>query len=441
MNTLQDGTSDLEGELRALLRRRSAELRPDPPDWRDLIERPQAVVVSLPTSGGKGSGREDLRPWRQRPKPVFIAAAVVAVVLAGGVAVNRQAGSDSANLAEAPASFTAAVPGDDDFDARTAPGVYTSDLADPVEAARAYLASAGVGASLPGTPATDPLTVELLDNADGIATVEWSLVEASVTRTGTILLRTSPVEQATSTVESVWSVVGSTVDGIVLADVTYEDGQLAFTVTKTADIAGPLAVSLWSNGEQVAVDGDAVQAGAGSDGDSLAAGAATEDGSATAGAAADRDGADATATADPGIGQIVDIGDESGASVPLTATVADASTAIVRVHQLVDGQPTSITEMAVALPGSDTSADAGAAGSADGGAEVDVDADAGPTTSVPAPLDDVQDTAEDVVDGTRVPLPGGHDVTTPSIPTTLPDVPVPTTLPDLPALPGGEGRP
>jgi hypothetical protein len=298
----------------------------------------------------------------------------------------------------------------------------------------------------PSTVATpEAPTLELLSNEDGVATVGWSAVDGSVTRNGTVYLRTSPVEQAQSTAASTWSVVGSTVEGVVLTDVGYENGQLSFTVTKTADAAGPLAVSVWSNGQQVAVDGDAVQAGAAASESGAGAGAATDDGSVSAGAGASGSGAGAGAVAEPGAGpagQLVDIADSAGSSVPLTAAVEEASTAVVRVQQLVDGQPASVTEMAVALPGSDVAADADAGVSGSGSADsddidADVTGDAGASSSTPggAAVDDVEDEVGDVLEGgTTIPLPGGEDVTTPSVPTTLPPVPssvpssVPTTL-------------
>jgi hypothetical protein len=440
-----DDPSGVETELRDLLHRRSAGLVVDQPEWQELIERPRTVVFALDGhadgKGGDAAGR-DASPWRQRPKPVFIAAAVIAVVLAGGVAAKSATSSSGpTNLSETPTAFSAAAPSDADFDAHTAPAVYASDLADPMAAAQAYLASTGMTAVGPPTVATpEAPTLELLSNADGVATVSWSAVDGSVTRNGTVYLRTSPVEQAQSTGASTWSVVGSTVEGVVLTDVGYEDGQLSFTVTKTADAAGPVAVSVWSNGQQVAVDGDAVQAGAAASDSGAAAGAATEDGSVSAGAGASGSGAGAGAVADPagpaaGAGQIVDMAESAGSSVPLTAAVEEASTAIVRVQQLVDGQPASITEMGVALPGSDAGASVAGAGSADsdGNADAGVTGDAGASTSTEGgnPVDDVQDEVDDVLEGgTTVPLPDGSEMTTPSVPTTLPPVPssVPTTL-------------
>jgi hypothetical protein len=435
--------TDIESELRDLMQRRSAGLVVDQPEWQELIERPRTVVFALDGQarhaagkGGDAAGR-DASPWRQRPKPVFIAAAVIAVVLAGGVAAKSATSSDPTNLSESPAAFTAAAPTDANFDAHTAPAVYASDSTDPVEAAQAYLASTGVTAAGPPTVATpEAPTLELLSDADGIATVGWSAVDGSVTRNGTVYLRTSPVEQAQSTAASTWSVVGSSVEGVALTDVGYENGQLSFTVTKTADAAGPLAVSVWSNGQQVAVDGDAVEAGAVASESGAGAGAATEDGSVSAGAGASGSGAGAGAAADAA-GQLVDIADSAGSSVPLTAAVEEASTAVVRVQQIVDGAPASVTEMGVALPGSDAAAGAtaGASGSGSGsGADVDAgvsgDADASTSTEGGDPLGQVEEEVDDALDGTTIPVPGGGEVTTPPVPTTLPPVPssVPTTL-------------
>jgi hypothetical protein len=448
---------DVETELRDLLRSRSAGLVLDPPEWQDLIEQPRTVVFALDRAGKGGKGGDaagrDASPWRQRPKPVFIAAAAVAVVLAGGVAAKSVTSSDSSTLGESPAAFSAAAPSEADFDAHTAPAVYASDVTDPVAAAQAYLASTGVAGAAPSTPVTPQApTFELLSNEDGVATVSWSAVEGTVTRNGTVYLRTAPVEQAESTVASTWSVVGSTVDGVVLTDVAYSDGQLTFNVTKTADVAGPLAVSVWSNGQQVAVDGDAVQAAAGAAEDGAGAGAATEDGSVNAGAGASGDGAGAGANADPA-GQLVDLANQAGSSAPLSAAVAEASTTLVRVQQLVDGQPASVTEMAVALPGADgdvaadvsgaaesdagvdagVSGDAGAGAGAGGSGGANADAGAGGSTSTDGPLSDAGAAVDDVLEGgTTIPLPGGHEATTPSVPTTLPPLPTPTTVGPVP---------
>lgn len=453
MNLLHDDdTTNLEDELRAVLRRRSAGLDLDQPDWQELIEQPDSTVYSLPTDDARSG--EETRVWRHRPKPVFIAAAAVAVVLAGGLAVERTTADDPTELTEAPASFSAAAPTDADFDARSAPSVWTSDLDDPEAATAAYLAATGVAPELaelatsPDLPDTPGLpTISLLENSDGLAVVEWSALDGEVSRTGTVYLRTSVVEEAESTVRSTWSVVGSAVDSVALADVAYDGSQLSFTVTKTADVGGPLAVSVWSNGEQVAVDGDAVRAGAGSNGEAVGAGAATADDAVSAGAAAEPQ-VDSTSA------QVVDIADAAGSHVPLTAVVDEASNVVIRVQQLVGGVPESVTEMAVTLPGADGTAgtdvagaadaeadvdastgDAGAEAGADAAADAEADVDASAGDAAGDVLDDAGDAVDDVVDGTEVPLPGGGEVTTPSIPTTLPDLTVPTTAPGGPSLP------
>lgn len=467
MNLLHDDTSDLEDELRSMLRRRTGDLSVHQPDWTDLVERPEAVVFSLhssddvdaaesPAATGsrllrKGRVSASTGVVRYRPRPVFVAAAVVAVVLAGGLAVGQTREADPTNVDETPTSFTAAAPTDAAFDATEAPTVWTSGLGDPVAAVQAYLAATGVGPELgtDGLPLPDAggvlPTVTLLENDGTIAVVEWEAVDAGVTRSGTVFLRADAVEQAGSTVTSTWGVVGAAVDGIALADISYDGQQLSFTLTKTLDVGGPVAVSVWSDGRQVAVDGgDVVRAGATSQ-DGVAAGASAAGDRALAGAGADERAAQAGASAgqavDPALVHVIDLGEGADVDVPLTAAMPDASDAVVRVQQLVDGRPSSITELALDLPGTETDADADA-GVAGTGPGAGADADAGAETQLPSEVGDavggVGDTAEDVLDGGEpIPVPGGPGLTTPSVPTTLLPPEIPTTLPTLPPPPSG----
>jgi hypothetical protein len=470
MNLLHDDTNDLEGELRAMLRRRTGDLSTNQPDWTDLVERSEAVVFSLHSSDDasaddspaavgsrllrKGRASASSGVVRYRPRPVFVAAAVVAVVLAGGLAVGQTRKADPTNVNEAPTSFTAAAPTDAAFDATQAPAVWASGLGDPVAAVQAYLAATGVapelgtdGLPLPDTGGVLP-TVTLLENDGTVAVVEWEALDAGVTRSGTVFLRADAVEQAGSTATSTWGVVGAAVDGIAVTDIAYDGQQLSFSLTKTLDVAGPVAVSVWSDGRQVAVDGgDVVRAGATSQ-DGVAAGAAAAGDRAQAGAGADDQAAMAGASAgqavDPALVHVIDLGEGADVDVPLTAALPDASNAVVRVQQLVDGQPASITELALDLPGTETDADADA-GVAGTGPGAGAGADAGAESQLPGEVGDVVDgvgdTADELLDGDGNPLPGGPGLPTPSVPTTLLPPEIPTTLPSLPPPPPGVDLP
>lgn len=475
MNLLHDDSSDLEDELRAMLRRRAVGVGTDQPDWGDLVDRPEAVVFSLTSAdraaSAESGGRGTAGGWgvRYRPRPVFVAAAVVAVVLAGGLAVGQTRDSGTTGVEESPASFTAAAPTDASFDASAAPTVWASELEDPVAATQAYLAAVGVGPALgaDGLPVPDAGAlpeVTLLETAGDVAIAEWTAVEAGVAHSGTVYLRADAVEQAggtageaagqageavdgaRSTATSTWGVVGAAVDGIALTDIAYDGQQLSFSITSTADAAEPVAVSVWSDGQQVAADGgDVVQAGAMAD-DGLGAGATGAGDQAAASARADEESAAAGAAAgqavDPSLVHVIDLGDAG--EVPLTADMPDASSAVVRVQQLADGQVTSVSEVAVDLPGTGTAAGTDVAGSGNG-AGAGADAGAGAETQLPDELGDtageVRDTAEGLVEGGEpAPLPGDDpESAPPSVPTTLLPPDTPTTLPTLPAP--GDGLP
>ena len=103
MKGLDHSDSDpyLEAELRAMLRRRAADVRPNQPSWDDLLDRSTAVVVSLhtrrpldPATEGRRHPRRE-RDWTSlRPAPA--AAACLAVVMTAGVVIGRSTtpGSD-----------------------------------------------------------------------------------------------------------------------------------------------------------------------------------------------------------------------------------------------------------------------------------------------------------------------------------------------------------
>src|SRR5919106_1838207 len=117
---------ELEAELRATLRRRAADVRPNAPHWQDLLDRSSAVVVSLHTGRELDpdalghhtrSGRRGRRGHRESDwtwlRPAMFAAACLAVVMAAGVVIGRnthtppapgpptdQAGSQNASAGE-----------------------------------------------------------------------------------------------------------------------------------------------------------------------------------------------------------------------------------------------------------------------------------------------------------------------------------------------------
>jgi hypothetical protein len=93
-----DGHDDFEAELRAMLRRRAAEVQPNPPQWDELIHRAgqdRGVVISLRT--GSRLHQQELHRPRRRSwlRPALAAAACLAVTMAAGIAIGRS--GDGAN--------------------------------------------------------------------------------------------------------------------------------------------------------------------------------------------------------------------------------------------------------------------------------------------------------------------------------------------------------
>jgi hypothetical protein len=463
--------ANLGYEVGTVLRRRAAQLQPEPPEWDELVSRPGPVVVPLPTvSAADDDDDRDRILGRRRPRPLVAAAAVVALALVGGFVVGRS-GSGPTDVTQTPTSVSAASPTDAGFDAGLAPAVWASDLDDPVAAATSYLQAAGMAAD-PAVAAVPHVEVrEIVDET--VAIVDWSTVQGAASG-GTVFLRNTAV----GTAAPAWSVVGAAAEGVALEDVTYDGTQLAFTVVRTTDSVGELAASVWADGEPVPLDAITLADAAGADADAAAtagsgaavAAADAEAGPAGADAAAGADGtgagaganadagpveADAVAGAGPdgaganagagpvdadagagaegagasaSVGQLLDVGAAAGARQAVTVDLGASSTASVRVLDVVDGLPLSVTEMAIALPDAATDT---VAGSAD--VEADAEADAGSADEGGTAPGDI---VSELPDGVEVPLPGGSEVTTPTIPPLPPLPSIPTTL--LPPPPNGD---
>jgi hypothetical protein len=386
MTTLVDET-DLGNEVHARLRRFAAGVTPNPPDWRELIDRSDAVVLSLrtaqPVAEDDAADEHARLGWRPRRRVSLVAAAIVAVALAGGLLVDRT--SEPRELSQAPASFSVAAPTDAAFDARTAPAVWASGLDDPVAAAQSYLAATGVTTG-PGVPA--PAAAALRERDHTAAVVEWSAVDGAQRWGGTVFLRRLR-DASDAAVDGTWAVVGSASDEVALQDVRYDGEHLSFTIASTSDLGGLVDVAVWAEGRPASAAGGAVaQAG------SVAASA----------------------------GELIEIG--KGARQPVTVVVQAGVTAIVQLQHVVEGELLSVTELAIVLPGPDTAAEAGTSGSAS--------VDAGPTVDEPSPGADrtpATGSTPALPDLPRPGVPGDRDQTIPTLPTIeLPDVGVP----DLP---------
>ena len=192
----------------------------------------------------------------------------------------------------------------------------------------------------------------------------------------------------------------------------HDGTNLSFNVVKTADVTGPVAVAVWADGEALALDATA------------AASAEQAEGSA----------AGAVAAAEGGIGQLIDLGSEAGASMPVTVAVDSGTTAVVRVLHVVDGAVRSVTEMAIVLPSASGAAGATAAGSAD--TDADTNGTSASSGASAASDGDVAPSLSDVAPSLpEMTLSEESDVTVPTLPTD--DLPVtvpspPVTVPSVP---------
>ena len=283
-----DTDDDFEDRLRAMLRRRAADVHAEPPDWQDLLDRSNAVVVSLETRRPlDGPFRARRRRWTWL-RPALAAAACLSLVMAAGIAIGRstdQPGSGgSADQPSGPASDgeqTLAAAGSASFRPATAAPLYPEGtdaqfqaevddalataegaeqaagtlgleaLADPEAVAKDYLASVGIEDGSPYTLFVDtPVDADRLDDIGAgtgrlvaTTTVWWSLREDDGTSDppimsmGYVHLRDliSPAEVAAPEVDGIgreaWVVVGAATRGLDLADVRREGDQIHFAVT------------------------------------------------------------------------------------------------------------------------------------------------------------------------------------------------------------------
>ncbi|MGH9211282.1 MAG: hypothetical protein ACRD2C_11450 [Acidimicrobiales bacterium] len=277
-----DFDPELEDELRATLRRRAADVSPNPPDWRDLLRRSEAVVVSLhtgrpmddvPAHGPQARRRRD---WTWL-RPALAAAACLAVVMAAGIVVGRSTGSDhdggtdpaegDTDTDEAAPDHTLPTPGDQEFAVATAPPLIdgTPDEVDlqtqvaassglpqelqwmstPESAADMYLEEVGLASVLEsgyGVWTDPPSAIEEVVTDDArveTTTVWWSVRlpqprgvtgDPPVATMGRVFLRnlTSPADTDSP---DAWTVVGARTQGLDLANVTRHGDQLRFTIT------------------------------------------------------------------------------------------------------------------------------------------------------------------------------------------------------------------
>ncbi|HET8619153.1 MAG TPA: hypothetical protein VFM27_09355, partial [Acidimicrobiales bacterium] len=207
-------------------------------------------------------------------------------------------------------TIAAVSPSDPSFDASAAAAVWASGVDEPVAATLAYLAAMGVPVD-----AAAPPTAVLRGTSGSTAVVDWAL-PGGRGATGTVYLRSTAVAGTAPT----WTVVGASASDVALADVRYDGDQLSFTVARTADGAGQVAVGVWVDGQPVSLGGDAVaQAGAG----------------------------------DVSLGELVDLGTAAAAHDTLRLPAGADDIVTLRVVHVVDGMVRSLTQMAVALPDAD----------------------------------------------------------------------------------------
>jgi hypothetical protein len=287
-----DIDQDFEDELRAMLRRRAADIHPNPPEWRDLLDRSNGVVVSLRT--GRPVDDAILRPARGREtgwswgwvRPVLAAAACLAVVMAAGIVIGRSGGSDGSTGETDPsddevasadaAAEQEAIPaaGSGDFRPASATAVFPrvaeadlraqleqsngglpvelSYLSDPDAVARAYLESVDLNDpdspyELRTGPTSEGSRLEEGFNGRSVETITWwwSLREpdgtpnAPVVAQGPVYLR----NLAEPDRGGAWVVVGASTQGVNLSDVRRSGDALHFDVSVFDDLWADIGIT------------------------------------------------------------------------------------------------------------------------------------------------------------------------------------------------------
>lgn len=285
------------GEVRAMLQRRAADVRAQPPEWHSL----DVAQVGL-SSPFRGSSTGQRRPGWARP--VTAAATVLVIGLVAVVAVDRLgAGSsdtDQGTLAsgndqdsdvwpERPAGAGPEVPapGSVAFDPGLAAPVHpvtdeddlvglSADeltlLTDPVGAARDYLASVGIEegvgriAELKVDIATDDDGVRADPDETDLLSVSWSTweVAAPALTSGHVYLRRSYAlpsgeyggeedeDREDDPDDLPWIVVGARTDGLRVAGVHRSEGTLVFGIDRSDDGTGIEHLSVEVDGEALA---------------------------------------------------------------------------------------------------------------------------------------------------------------------------------------------
>ena len=245
---------DLEARIRASLRARADDIDPAPPAWQDLVERSGAVVVPLRPGDtdvppahlvpGHRSPRTS-RPWL---RPVLAAAAALAVVLGATVLVEGRGtngdtgpGNNEVAVRRVPDSPVIPAPGSGDFSEATATafpiepdvaGTVTS--ADPDKLAAAYLAGVGIDdsqlRSLGYERWIDPASYAPMATPSGpveTATVWWSVRDKADT---SFPVTIGPVYMRL-TEDGLWTVVAAgTQNNMSLSGVRRADGGVWLTV-------------------------------------------------------------------------------------------------------------------------------------------------------------------------------------------------------------------
>lgn len=291
-----------EDQLRGMLRRRAADVRPSPPEWRDLVEQTGAVVVSLHTRLPVEQTPARRSAWRPWMRPLLAAAAALAVVMGAATVVGGGGGGGSGNgdsddegtaLANSEDAVEIIAPGSFEFDATTAAPLYPldadfvvaggadglgeveADLAEEIAGAEEEIAGTEDGEAIlgdeigqldrfAGVDQTDPDAVALqflqsvgvADPPDGlefwvdpaveelrqgpdqtqveIATVWWSVRRedwGERLAEGPVFLRNdaAPAEPPS------WLTVGASTMNLRLVDVLTDGATVEFTVSRIAD--------------------------------------------------------------------------------------------------------------------------------------------------------------------------------------------------------------
>lgn len=204
--------SELEAELRAMLRRRAADVHPDPVDVRAADGQHAAASLGRTQPGPSASVVRLDRPQGEVVRRRWVRVAAALLVVAGAIGVARLTAGDDTDM-------ETGAPGGDGPPVIIWPlgvAIPTDQLATPESASRAYLADvAGVGPHV-------PLDRSVIDGAR--ATVHYTLGRTPSTVS---LLRR----------DGLWYVTGATNEQAVIDWVTSPEGRFVDVEV----VAGPAA--------------------------------------------------------------------------------------------------------------------------------------------------------------------------------------------------------